>query len=263
MARRHGPAPLGDRTADRDGVRLAYVTGGEGQPPVVFVHGGLSSHHAFDPQLEHFVRTNRVLAADLRGHGHSAAGETPSSIETMADDVAFLCDSEGMVQALVVGHSMGGLVALDLARRYPQLTRALVLVESPILPPEGQASRGAGLLAALRGREYDAFVVEWARRMVVPGASHAQRIVEEMRRTPQEVAVSVVEQMLAYDTEAAVVVCPVPMLVIGGAVDVARLHELRPDAIALPAVGASHYGHLDAPSDLNAIIQSALRGEND
>jgi pimeloyl-ACP methyl ester carboxylesterase len=75
--------------------------------------------------------------------------------------------------------------------------------------------------------------------------------------------VSVVEQMLAYDTEAEVVVCPVPMLVIGGAVDVARLDELRPDAIALPAVGASHYGHLDAPSDLNAIIQSALRGEND
>jgi pimeloyl-ACP methyl ester carboxylesterase len=114
---------------------------------------------------------------------------------------AFLCDSEGMVQALVVGHSMGGLVALDLARRYPQLTRALVLVESPIAPPEGDAARSAGLLAALRDREYDAFVVEWARRIVVPGAPHAQRIEEEMRRTPQEVAVSVVEQMLACDRE--------------------------------------------------------------
>jgi pimeloyl-ACP methyl ester carboxylesterase len=96
-----------------------------------------------------------VLAADLRGHARSAAGETPSSIEAMADDVAFLCDSEGIVQAVVVGHSMGGLVALDLARRHPQLIRALVLVESPIVPPEGHASRGAGLLAALRGREYD------------------------------------------------------------------------------------------------------------
>jgi pimeloyl-ACP methyl ester carboxylesterase len=263
MARRHGPAQLADRTADRDGLRLAYVTGGEGQPPLVFVHGGLSSHHAFDPQLEHFVRTNRVLAADLRGHGWSAASETPSSIDVMADDIAFLCDSEGIVQALVVGHSMGGLVALDLARRYPQLTRALVLIESPIVPPEAHAARSEGLLAALRGREYDAFVVEWARRMVVPGASHAQRIVEEMRRTPQEVAVSVVEQMLGYDTEAAVVVCPVPILVVGGAVDVARLHVLRPDAIVLPPVGASHYGHLDAPGGLNALIQSALRGEND
>jgi pimeloyl-ACP methyl ester carboxylesterase len=70
-----------------------------------------------------------VLAADLRGHARSAAGETPSSIEAMADDVAFLCDSEGIVQAVVVGHSMGGLVALDPARRHPQLIRALVLVE--------------------------------------------------------------------------------------------------------------------------------------
>jgi pimeloyl-ACP methyl ester carboxylesterase len=55
-----------------------------------------------------------------------------------------------------------------------------------------------------------------------------------------------------------VVVCPLPMLVIGGAVDVARLHMLRPDATALPPVGTSHYGHLDAPDGLNALIRSAL-----
>jgi hypothetical protein len=48
------------------------------------------------------------------------------------------------------------------------------------------------------------------------------------------------------------------MLVIGGAVDVARLHMLRPDATALPPVGTSHYGHLDAPDGLNALIRSAL-----
>jgi hypothetical protein len=69
--------------------------------------------------------------------------------------------------------------------------------------------------------------------------------------------------MLAYDTEAAVVAFPVPILVAGGAVDITRLHVLRPDAIVLPPVGASHYGHLDAPADLNAMIQSALRGETD
>jgi pimeloyl-ACP methyl ester carboxylesterase len=251
------------RTADRDGLRLAYAVGGDAGAPLVFVHGGLSSHYAFDPQLEYFVRSNRVLAPDLRGHGHSSAGDSPVSIEAMAEDVAFLCDLEGIVQAVTIGHSMGGLVALELARRRRDLTRVLVLVESPIVPPAVHPARRAGLLAGLRGPDYTAFVEEWARQMVAPGVKHAARIIDAMRNTPQAVAVSVVEHMLVYDSEAAVVACPVPMVVVGGQVDVERLHWLRPDAVALPPVGASHYGHLDTPDDLNSLIESVIARPSD
>ncbi len=183
---------------------------------------------------------------------------TPMSIEAMADDVAFLCDRERIGQAVTVGHSMGGLAALELARRRSDLTRALVLVESPIVPPEVHPARSAALLDALRGPDYRAFVEGWARQMVAQGAPYAGRITEMMRNTPQDVAVAVVESMLDYDSDAAVVACPVPMVVVGGQVDVARLHRLRPDAVALPPVGASHYGHLDAPDDLNAVIASVM-----
>jgi pimeloyl-ACP methyl ester carboxylesterase len=176
----------------------------------------------------------------------------------MAEDVAFLCDLEGFVGAVTISHSVGGLVALELARRRADLVRLLVLVESPILPPADHAERSAALLDGLRGPDYRAFVEQWARRMVSPGAPYASSLIDAMRSTPQAVAVTVVERTLAYDSAAAVVDCSVPLVVVGGQVDLTRLHTLRPDAIALPAVGTSHYGHLDAPDELESVIDSAI-----
>jgi pimeloyl-ACP methyl ester carboxylesterase len=246
------------RTARRDDIRLAYVEDGLGSPPLVFIHGGLSSHHAFEPQLDHFSRTHRVLAPDLRGHGRSAIPDGPYSIETLADDVAVVCLNAGVADAVVVGHSLGGLVGLELARRHGNLVRALVLVESPVVTPPEQAARSAALLSALRGDDYAAFVAEWARRMVLSSAPYAERIAGEMQRTPQRVAVSLVEHMLAYDSTVAIATCGVPLMVVGGAVDRARLSELCPNAILRPPVGASHYGHLDAPEDLDALVEAML-----
>ena len=241
----------------REGVELAYVDAGVGVPPLVFIHGGLSSHRAFDPQIDHFSRTHRVLAPDLRGHGHSGIPDRPYSIESFADDVAAVCLDAGVASAIVVGHSLGGLVALDLALRHEALVRGVMLVESPVASPPDHAATSAALLSALRGDGYSTFVVEWAHRMVLRSAPHAEGVSREMQATPQHVAVSLVEHMLAYDSAPAVASCRVPVMVVGGAVDASILRALRPVAVR-PAVGASHYGHLDEPEALNALIEEML-----
>jgi pimeloyl-ACP methyl ester carboxylesterase len=55
----------------RDGVALAYETRGQGDPPILLVHGWTCDHTYFAPQAEHFSRNHRVISVDLRGHGES------------------------------------------------------------------------------------------------------------------------------------------------------------------------------------------------
>jgi pimeloyl-ACP methyl ester carboxylesterase len=95
----------------RDGVRLGYEEQGSGSPPMLLVHGWSCDHTHFAPQAEHFSKRHRVILVDLRGHG---ASDTPDQEYTMAgfaDDLAFLCEQIGVDRPVVVGHSMGGVIA--------------------------------------------------------------------------------------------------------------------------------------------------------
>ncbi|WP_224242461.1 alpha/beta fold hydrolase [Hyalangium gracile] len=244
----------------RDGVRLFHVTEGQGSPPLVFIHGGLGQHAHFAPQLEHFQRRHRVLAPDLRGHGRSDAPQQPYSIQGFAEDVAFLCAEEGLTRAVVVGHSMGGVIALELAVRFPELARAVVALESPVVPPADHAKRGGALLGMLRGPDFTTVVEQWARRMVGASSPHADRVVADMVATPQRVTVSAIEDMLRYDTAAAVAACQVPMLVIDGAVDAERLRRLCPRVVFGKTVGGGHYIQLDVPAQVNDMLERFMRG---
>jgi hypothetical protein len=94
--------------------------------------------------------------------------------------------------------------------------------------------------------------------MVRAGTPDAARVIREMQATPQHVAVSLVEQMVAYDSLAAIASARVPVMIVGGAVDISSLLNVRPDVAVRPAVGTSHYGHLDEPDVLNGLINEML-----
>jgi len=99
-----------------------------GRPSVVLVHGAGMDHTVWELQSRYLAHHGRnVLALDLPGHGRSAGGPL-ERIETMADWVAEVMAGAGLDQAAVIGHSMGALVALELAARRPERTRALGLV---------------------------------------------------------------------------------------------------------------------------------------
>jgi pimeloyl-ACP methyl ester carboxylesterase len=123
------------RQLARDGVALAFKDVGKGAPPILLVHDQGSDHSSFGPQIEHFRRDHRVVAVDLRGHGQSGgqkSGQTPAEL---ASDIAWLCYELGVHLPAVVGHGLGGAVALEMATRYPDLPAAVVALDTPIGPP--------------------------------------------------------------------------------------------------------------------------------
>jgi pimeloyl-ACP methyl ester carboxylesterase len=117
---------LEERFVEARGARLRYLAGGEGEP-LVLVHGlggSAANWLALAPLL---LPARRLLVPELPGHGGSAPLPAAASLNAYADRVALLLEHEDAVPAPVVGHSLGGAIALRLAIRRPGAVSALVL----------------------------------------------------------------------------------------------------------------------------------------
>ena len=115
-----------------DNARIYYAIHGEDGPAVVLIQGlGLSSRFWFDipERLTRDAATpRRVIAIDNRGTGKSSRPRPPWTAATMADDVAAVLDDANITDAIVVGISMGGMIAQQLALRHRERVRGLVLL---------------------------------------------------------------------------------------------------------------------------------------
>lgn len=108
-------------------MRLHVQRLGQG-PPLACLHGFLGSGDNLWPLAERLKAGRESLLMDLRGHGRSPHGR-PYTLEGMADDVAETLRAEGVERAAVLGHSLGGKVAMALALRHPALVERLVVVD--------------------------------------------------------------------------------------------------------------------------------------
>jgi pimeloyl-ACP methyl ester carboxylesterase len=111
-----------------DGRRVTYVCIGEGAgPPVVFVHGIAGSWTNWIENLTRVGRHRRVIALDLPGFGRSELPRDPISITNYARTVDALCQHMRLGPVALVGNSMGGFIAADVAARFPARVERLVL----------------------------------------------------------------------------------------------------------------------------------------
>ena len=109
----------------------------EGSMGITFIHGTAMDHTVWTLAGRHFARLGlNILAVDLPAHGHSE-GDLIPSIEGMADWVIKAMDAAGLEKSIIVGHSMGSLVAFDVAARYPDRITALAMVGTALPMPVG------------------------------------------------------------------------------------------------------------------------------
>lgn len=112
-----------------NGIQLAYAHHGEGEP-VVLIHGFPLDHSIWEETIGFLQHNCQLIIPDVRGFGHSSTLASPYSMEDMASDLAGLLDHQGLEKATLIGHSMGGYIALAFARLYPKRVAGLVLVSS-------------------------------------------------------------------------------------------------------------------------------------
>lgn len=251
----------------RDGVSLFYErTGGEGRP-VVLVHGWSCDHTFLAPQAEHFARLGHaVFALDLRGHGHSDKPHQPYPISAFADDIAWTCGALGLLRPILIGHSMGGVAAFDAVCRFPDLTNALVMLDSGVVLPESSRAAIPKFAERMRGPDYRDLLREYVETFLfVPtdDASRCASILSKMVTTPQHVMVAAFAALTDYDARELANRLSAACLYVAAnepspRCDMQALRSLIPGLRYSQTTGSGHFCQLEVPDQVNGMVDQFL-----
>jgi len=263
---------------NRDGVRLAHFQVGPGalqSPPLVLVNGWTGDHGIFTPQIAHFGKNRRVAAVDLRGHGVSDAPEQDYTVAGFADDIAWQCAQLGLQKPVVIGHSFGGAVVLELCGRYPDLASGMVMIDSIVMAPAALRESpdlkrlfdgigGPNYLAVSKanaweiGCDFD----DPARRKMI----YETYILPPCEKIPQQAAYSAIRNYaLNYDPVPAAEACKIPMAYISADVplvtmarDLDRLKTICPQMVFGQTLLAGHFNTIEVADQVNAMLERFL-----
>jgi len=134
-----------EKTLKLHGKPITYETAGKG-PVLLLIHGMAGDFHNWDEVVGPLAEQHLVIAPDLPGHGGSGPGGGDYSLGAMAAALRDLLAALGHERATLVGHSLGGGIAMQFAYQFPEMTERLVLVSSGGLGPEVSAVLRAAAL---------------------------------------------------------------------------------------------------------------------
>jgi pimeloyl-ACP methyl ester carboxylesterase len=249
---------------ERDAVKLAYETAGRGDPPIVFVHGWSCDRSYFAPQVAHFSARHAVASLDLRGHGTSGVpqpGPGVYEIDAFADDVLAVAAAAGFDRPVVIGHSLGGLIALECATR-PGAVRAAVMVDpAPMVNPAIKTFIGQAA-DAIENDGDGSWRASFVQGMFLPSDTvRRDDIVRGMSALPPGVAAAALRAIDHLDGVAALGKVAVPLLTIGSASPSDSAAEFRAACKTITVgqtVGAGHFNQLEVPEQVNVMIERFL-----
>lgn len=244
---------------DADGTRVYYETGGNGEPALVLIHGWTCDLNSWRLQRPTLEKEFRVLAIDLPGHGRSGKPRVKYDAPLFARAVLAAARAAGINRAILVGHSMGVVVARQVLEQEPSLVAAFVSVDGAIFPPEVGATLRP-LAAKMAGAEGMAFRAKFVNSMFTAATPQPVReqIAKTMLDAPEHVAVSAFEHAVAGDTWSAGPTS-VPTLLFAQQRPQAAAREY-PKQVFTNIVdvhewpGVSHFRHMERVEEFNQIL---------
>ena len=252
------------------GVTLEYAEQGNSKgTAVIFLHGGTDSWRSFERVLTYIPESIHAFSLSQRGHGDSDRPDGDYSIRRMADDVAELMDAVEAPKAVIVGHSMGSLVAQQFAVDHGDRLSALVLLSATTsMVGNGPVGELAEALKTMDGPiPYELAKEFQTSTLAQPVPSQfLDMVIAECRKPPVRVWRAVMEGILQFDVSSELAAIQAPTVVIHGEKDtfMSRTdHEAVVGAIRGARLcvyeGAGHAMHWEEPSrfaaDLVAFVE--------
>ena len=244
-----------------DQIKLYFDKAGLGNPTFIFIHGGGADNSHLAPQFYFFARRGSAINLDLRGYGKSDKPTKYGTIAQYADDVAYLCRQLKVTSPIIVGHSMGGMVAVELAAKHPMLPAAIVLISSGVLFPKAALEDEQNVLRGLRSVTYRTALQALIDQICLPSDRFKSHVENTFFAVPQDQWVAHFEAMFAWDKVAGerVSACKLPVLYIedsGGCYsDLPRFSSLCPQLVIGKTVGSGHFPTLEIPEQVNSMIE--------
>jgi 3-oxoadipate enol-lactonase len=250
-------------------VRLAFDDAGRGDCAVL-IHGHPFDRTLWAPQLAALRDGFRVIAPDLRGFGHSAVTPGLVTMREYAADIEELLDGLGIVRAAIVGLSMGGLVAMELAASRPDRYWAIGLVATTVEPPTARDRATRLERAAAVERDGMAVLVDYMHTGLYgpacPPAVRARIDAMMYAAPPAGAAAALRGRAERPDYRPLLAGLDLPALVCAGSADPWSDHAVtaeiaaslqRPETVIIDGVG--HLPNLEAETEFNDALGAFLR----
>ncbi len=261
-----GTPRLVDSTAG--GVHIQYRVYGHGQPLVVLVHGWSCDSNYWAAQIKPLAAKYTVMTVDLAGHGASGANRKDWSIGAFGADVASAVDAmPDAGKVIIVGHSLGGPVAIEAARKIGARVLGVVGVDSyqtTGLPPPPAAELKKSLAAFEKdfiGTARNFVTTSFFRKDADP--AFVRRVADDMSQAPPEVAVGALRTYYDWDPVAAMRSLASPIVAINsdlhGVTDEARIRKLVPNFHLVTIPGTGHFLMMEHPEKFNPALLDELR----
>lgn len=258
------PAPDIERgtVASADGVPIAWTGTAQGETTLLFLHGGFADSTFWRYQVPALADDYRVVTADVAGHGLSGHGRERWTMEAFGEDVRGVIEHLDLRRIVLVGNSMGGAVALEVARQMPEQIVAVIGVDTlndatAVIDPEAfrayvesvkndfdTACRG--MMKALFHDDADPTLVEEVRRKMCEGEPP----------TPG----AILDAFVGYDRTAAFHAAKVPIRSLNGDLYPTNIEANQGlgDYDAVIMQGAGHYPMLERPEEFNRLLVTMI-----
>ena len=255
----------GSKVRSADGVPIRFDVVGKGEPTVVLVHGWALDRHVWDGQAPQLAKRQRVVTLDLAGHGESGKERSDWTMAAFGQDVKAVVDAVGAKGVVLVGHSMGGPVVLEAARRMPDRVKGIVFVDTLLNVEERTPANEVEAFAARLQANYEKTATEMANAyLFAPATPDAvrQRVLAQALALPANVSVAILRQVWAYDPLPALREIKAKVRAVNADkfptnVEVNRRHMPGYEVILVP--GSGHYPMLEDPARFGPALDRALR----
>jgi pimeloyl-ACP methyl ester carboxylesterase len=261
--------------ATYDGSRVHYESYGKGPEAVVFIHGWTCDLTFWRGQAPVYEK-RRALLVDLPGHGQSDKPEVAYTQERFARAIEAVMRDAKVERAVLVGHSMGGPVALTFLRLFPTKTKALVMVDAYVpQAPKDEAERARQqaqlepFLRSMNAPNYKGTVQKMIEGMFSEKTTPAQReeIRTKMAATPQQVLASAMQGMFALEAPKAGETYGLPVMALVTPGNARPGYEARLRAV-FPNLrkfeiweGSGHFLMMESPDRFNRALEEFLAGQ--
>jgi pimeloyl-ACP methyl ester carboxylesterase len=254
----------GSHARSADGLSIRYDVAGKGDPTVVLVHGWAFDRHLWDGQVAGLAARRRVVTLDLGGSGESGKDRARWTMAAFGEDVKAVVESVGAKDVVLVGHSMGGAVVLEAARRMPDRVKGVVLVDMLLDVEQHMTPQQVQETAAMLEADYRGTTTKMANDyLFAPGTPAAvrERVLERATAISPSQSIGLLREVWSYDPLPALREIKAPIRSVNADkfptnLEVNRRH--MPGYEATLVTGSGHYPMLEQPERFAAALETAL-----
>jgi len=267
-------------------LRIHYETAGAGETIIVLLHGNFASWRWWIPTLQNLPDTYRAYAPDLRGCGDTEQPETGYDIEQLSHDLFQFAQALKLTRFHLVGHSLGGAVALQFILDHPTLVETLSLIAPspaeglPHLHPDRSALFSLNRLADaqefhsfLRNFDMNRSMLRRALRRMLPSITTEDHsfiaLLDDAARLPPQAIVGFLRTLTTWDVQARLGEIQQPVLVLWGELDgIVEREALGRTVAGLPQAkwviwaGVGHSPQLERPAKFNQLLLQFIENNN-